>query len=568
MRYIHQEWDEKYDGVLYFVQRLEEMLYNYSDDIVKAPVHNISTLILEYLETKNNPATKDYHLKHIADEITDSMKEDLILKEYLGSETIRRICDLLNGQKDDVIHYLMGMISFSTYFTWCKEYLKKHIIIADHKKEISRGLRSWVSSIIRAGYSSQYIYRYLHTVFDSSVEDPEAAILGFIDHFDGKPKEYRIYLLFMGAISEYRDLLNLRLHVQFEDDGNFSKFRKKDNHSFVGYLEVPALDPYVATSNAFESINILIRFYRVISNKKKDLIGKNCMAVDTQSNECIFLPVQSNGFNVIEVEPKTDLKEVIDGVIIACQNKGHATYAQIGKAINLHNSALRQQNISDGFVNLWSVLEVISSPESAESKIKSVCELLPILQNHFYHKYFAALLSDLRDNLERVAFKDLMASITQPGTDVQKIAYFVLLEEYEGGRVKLFSQLREYPNIRQKIKKISLYRKDRLMLFKISEAYAQRLKWHLHRLYRVRNGIVHAGESYKYTQVLGEHLHIYCDEVIGEVILKLAQQVSLTTISDVMINAKLSLNRRTEAFKTNDTIKEQDILLLLDDLNS
>ena len=61
MKYIVHDWDEKFDGVLYFIQRLEEMLFHYSDDIVKAPIHNTATLILEYIELEKNQGVQAFH---------------------------------------------------------------------------------------------------------------------------------------------------------------------------------------------------------------------------------------------------------------------------------------------------------------------------------------------------------------------------------------------------------------------------------------------------------------------------------------------------------------------------
>ena len=45
MKYITQDWTSTKDGYLFFVQRLQEMLFHYSDDIVKAPVHNTHSAI-------------------------------------------------------------------------------------------------------------------------------------------------------------------------------------------------------------------------------------------------------------------------------------------------------------------------------------------------------------------------------------------------------------------------------------------------------------------------------------------------------------------------------------------
>ena len=44
--------------------------------------------------------------------------------------------------------------------------------------------------------------------------------------------------------------------------------------------------------------------------------------------------------------------------------------------------------------------------------------------------------------------------------------------------------------------------------------YGQRLTWHIQRLYRVRNSIIHSGEPEKSMLYLVEHLHSYVDEVL------------------------------------------------------
>ena len=54
MKYITQDWTSTKDGYLFFVQRLQEMLFHYSDDIVKAPVHNTQTFLEEYVDTEKD----------------------------------------------------------------------------------------------------------------------------------------------------------------------------------------------------------------------------------------------------------------------------------------------------------------------------------------------------------------------------------------------------------------------------------------------------------------------------------------------------------------------------------
>lgn len=82
MNYIHHQWEEDCDGILFFIQRLQEMLFHYADDVVKAPIHNTSSLIKEYRKTRDDTSIKEYHLDIIKAELLSSFRDDLVAKKY------------------------------------------------------------------------------------------------------------------------------------------------------------------------------------------------------------------------------------------------------------------------------------------------------------------------------------------------------------------------------------------------------------------------------------------------------------------------------------------------------
>ena len=564
MRYITQIWSSENDGILYFIQRLEEMLFHYSDDIVKAPVHNTATLIIEYIILSKDNNIQNFHLDIVADELRESLQNDLIIKERIGVKKVQKLLDSLKCQQKDTVNYLSGLISFPTYYGWCIEYLVNNISIANAKTNIRQGLRSWISSVIWAGYTPEYVYRYLRLSFDKKVDEPLQAITSFVQHFNMEQKEFRVYFLFMSMAEPYRELLMKRLNVVFKDDGHFDSIYKKDNKSFVGYIDVKAIDPYCATQKAHQNLDIFVSFYRVISNRKKDLIAKNATVRDIVTNEEIKLPVAPRGYNVIEVEPQLNLVQQIDTAVIGCQSKHQKTYISLNKIITLHNMALRQVDLADGFVNLWSVLEVVSKGVEKKSKIDAVVySILPILHNDYFIKYFMTILEDLKTALPKIVFANLMNKVTQGESEIFKLMCLIFLPEYKKILDECFTELSQYPNIRQKIYKMWLLRKRRNEVFNLSERYAKRLKWHLYRLYRVRNGIVHAGETDKNIQVLGEHLHIYCDGVILEIITKLSSDVSLMTLNDVLLDTRLLNETKKEFFDLPGDIIVEDIKFML-----
>ena len=74
----------RHDGLLYFTQRIQEMLFYYSSHIYKAPVLNTYLLIQEYLHTAalvKNKTINEHHLKYIMDEFQDAFSNDPMIEE-------------------------------------------------------------------------------------------------------------------------------------------------------------------------------------------------------------------------------------------------------------------------------------------------------------------------------------------------------------------------------------------------------------------------------------------------------------------------------------------------------
>lgn len=129
-------------------------------------------------------------------------------------------------------------------------------------------------------------------------------------------------------------------------------------------------------------------------------------------------------------------------------------------------------------------------------------------------------------------------------------------------RENYFQKLSAYPVIRQKIYALWKARNSKSQILIFSNKYSQRIKWHIYRLYRTRNAIVHSGDSHMRIQALGEHLHIYVDRILSELLVKLANEKTLLTISDVLIDTRLSLSKIKKCFNENSPVTSDDLIIL------
>lgn len=296
-------------------------------------------------------------------------------------------------------------------------------------------------------------------------------------------------------------------------------------------------------------------------------MGKNGFVFNCDTAESVFWPVTSLGYKNIEPEPNKSFVDEIDCIVLGCQEKDRNVYSELNKIVDLHNSALKQNDLNDAFLNLWSVLEVIGNGTDEKSKIDGVLRnIVPILQNDYFECLFYNIVCDLKNNLSEDDFIRLLDNITEFDDELYKIAGFIFLDNYEALREQYFAnELKKYANIRNKIYILYQSRKDTKSIWNLSKRYCQRIQWHLYRLYRLRNSIVHAGESHKRIQVLGEHLHIYVDRAINEIMIKLAKDSCLITIQDVLIDTKFLLRKKEKGFVDRGQVDMQAIELLLKD---
>ena len=107
-------------------------------------------------------------------------------------------------------------------------------------------------------------------------------------------------------------------------------------------------------------------------------------------------------------------------------------------------------------------------------------------------------------------------------------------------------------------------RKD---LLNLSNQYAERITWHMYRLYRARNMIIHSGKRPTHIKDLGEHLHTYVDCLVKEVIISLALK-PLCQISNVFINLELEYETKGKYYHKSEPINLDSITKLFPDYNA
>lgn len=93
------------------------------------------------------------------------------------------------------------------------------------------------------------------------------------------------------------------------------------------------------------------------------------------------------------------------------------------------------------------------------------------------------------------------------------------------------------------------------------ERFTRRVTWHLIRLYRTRNSIIHSGETPNHLKSLGEHLHSYVDVCIWEIMVSLTSGKHLCNIDNVLIDEAFQMERMMKELSSKEKFKKGDLFL-------
>lgn len=562
------KWDNtdfKLDGLLYFSQRLDEMLFHYTVDLYKAPIQNTHLLLKEYLNILESEDISSKYLPMVLNELKLSLSKDIVVKRYWGSTAITKVLEAFKNLPEkaqaSMIRYLNHVWGDTKYYEWCCEYLKEIAIQNNQKEKIELALKCFLPELIGKGYSAEYIFHY-NKKFLLQIKEPSMDI--FLSRFDCKKRKYKVYIAAEKWINTFETLLTQRIGVDFRDDGNYRKYLHDGDHSVVHIDNIEALDDNGAACVAFERINLFLRFYAAIDNKEQPKFQETAMVIEGENVTPTFVPFAATEYSVIQGMKVDEASKVTEKLITDLIMHSRCSLHQLTRAIDLHNYSLCSQDYNSGFLNLWSVLEVLSLKEMGMNDLEQVAgTLLPILEMKYYNSVINDFAIKIKEALKLERYDEILIEIAGDLDEIEKIAALLMLEKHDELRQKLVKQLEDYPILRHRIHILSEAAKEKRNLLSYAAKYKQRVEWHLSRIYRTRNSLAHSGEASVNIRYIGEHLHYYVDMLMLEVLQKLTSGVQFCTVDNAILDSLLACDVLKKQLNRKGAIDDADISILI-----
>ena len=158
------DYNAEVDGIVFFAQRLEEMLSNASIDLYKMPLLNTHGLAAEYCDVVkrvSDGTIKEYQRDIVYEEFIASFKNDIVLKENWGNDNINQVLNSFgtSNQKDknNIVAYIDATLGNGKYLNWSKNTILKYTCLPKEKKNIEAVLRCFLPELIMLGYEPNFI---------------------------------------------------------------------------------------------------------------------------------------------------------------------------------------------------------------------------------------------------------------------------------------------------------------------------------------------------------------------------------------------------------------------------
>lgn len=200
----HWNFSQDLDGLLYFSQVLNELLFDYTIDTYKPNALNAHSIVHETLTLLKKVKSKHIHkanLIPVKAELLNLFTKDLACKALLGNkitsykELIRTTSDL-----DELYHTVFSLHTYladKTYFEKVKELLIEKVSIGKEKSDIFFLTRTLATELITYGYSKEYLYNQTNTFFFQERNDKIDSvdfIKLFLDQFNFEKEKFEVFI--------------------------------------------------------------------------------------------------------------------------------------------------------------------------------------------------------------------------------------------------------------------------------------------------------------------------------------------------------------------------------------
>ncbi len=522
------------EGLVFFAQLLEELLFDYSLDTYKPSAMNTSTLCVEarqLLLDIENKVIDQTNLGYVLEELVLNLKKDEVATALIDidSKTIENKLikeDTALAEKKTIVELIYSQIYLPVYKEKTESLLIKAVVDGSKKNRIRALARSYITSLISLGYSTRFLYPAARHFFywgDKSItsfNDLER----FFDLVSGK--EYKYCAIFKAPplfdeIKDSCEAFNIKITKALQKE--LKPYADNKNHiigddeSYLVVEEIDSLDVFSARDRAEHRIEQLSTLVNLFHHKEVPTWDTNALLINLDTKRPRKVTCSQNPMQMCS-DMRTPEAAIKLNSFINEFDLSEGSFKKFFRAAELHALALRSDSPENQLLNLWVALETIVPSRLGRSKAKInnvIDSIMPFLSINYIYSLTDRLVLDFQI-WNRTALSKALKGI--PGeNDRQRIIKLLLVDNYSTAKTNLFTELGDFHLLRNRAHYFSECLCSPKKISRLLESHSDRVDWQIRRIYRTRNLIVHAGHTPMHVSVLIKNIHDYLDVVLRSI---------------------------------------------------
>lgn len=529
---------EELEGLIFFAQRMEELLFDYSLDSYKAPTLNTPSLIKETLNLIEDIETETIdiaNLKHLLKELSENIKKDPIAKSLISLDVSKYIFDNFENEFDTHklsplklrLEILSKELDPYRYLNKTFELLRT-TIEKKEKKKIDYLAKALCTNLINIGISKIHLYDQTISFFyrndETKIESVEALnayfkkIFPFGHQFVVHFKASELIKEVSESISSFHIEISEKLQDKEQKFANQNQFKLKKGEVYVTVKEIQSLDIVSAMVKAENRLSklgdLFLLFYHKnkISWSEKAIVEQCC----TDELRIAYKPKRAveKGLDQRPQKASKNLNDLIKRISFRSNKKG---FQQFNRAVDLHGMSVCSDIVENQLLSLWASLETISPSKPNRNKINNIIDqIIPFIMLSYARRLISRFGNDLLIWNDKVA-RSIVSSVpdTKGLSYYEKCLFLLAIDSNKDIRKELYSALGDFHLLRYRAFRLHEVLSNKKGYYDFMKEHERRVSWQIRRIYRTRNLIIHSGNTPDYTASLVENAHDYLDQVLS-----------------------------------------------------
>lgn len=569
--------------MLFIAQSLREMLTPTSYESFRVSTLDLKSRLIELIVLTRDVSQErvpPVSLEPALKELKTSLSHDIVAEELLSNEIelfkSKWPADIKLGAHITELERFLVSLTRKVDGTYTKSLQQKIIdlsVDAKDKEKIRSTLNIFCSNLINEGYSRQHILRQVEgKFFSGDIKKIERRTLSsFFSTFDFLKRNYVVTVPVSTNLASYIRKISLTNFVVTKsdelDEGTKASLQSRSPLTAHRYIQIKTsqLDEYSAlrfANDALSSVvamtylgkkNVVLNWEQYGHIKKERsrsgiLLDLENIALQKHS------PVLGRGLaNTL----KTQTKQIL-------QSFTTESTERVFNTINMASLSQTFPRPENQIITLWSAIETLLSdpPRGTARVVHYVDSLTPCICSKYVRRYLIGLFDDLRANYPKhtKAFfrRGEFDQNIDPYTNFTKLIFDPAMK----GLHRQFCQpLAQNPLALYRLWKAEKNFNDPKSFLKSLEQHELRVRWQLHRIYRVRNHIVHSGQIPRFLDPIVLNTYEYLRSAIGPILGRASSAGRRSSINQVVSEIgfeyammKSSLKSKAE-FSTDDIIR-------------